>query len=46
MPADIWIECIPYHETRDYVKNIMTSTTYYEKELGLPSTLAYRMQAL
>jgi soluble lytic murein transglycosylase len=46
IPADVWIENIPFHETRDYVKNIMASTTYYEKELGIPSTLAYRMQNL
>ncbi|HEV2613768.1 MAG TPA: transglycosylase SLT domain-containing protein [Gammaproteobacteria bacterium] len=44
MPADIWIETIPFHETRDYVKNIMGSMTFYEKELTLPETLTTRMR--
>jgi soluble lytic murein transglycosylase len=44
MPADIWIETIPFHETRDYVKNITAATTFYEKELGISPTLAWRMQ--
>jgi soluble lytic murein transglycosylase len=44
MPADIWIETIPFHETRNYVKNIMGSMTFYEKELALPETLTTRMR--
>ncbi len=44
MPADVWIENIPFHETRNYVRNIMTSMTFYEKELALPDTLASRMR--
>lgn len=46
MPADIWIENIPYHETRAYVKNIMTSMTFYERELGLPLSLEQRIKPL
>jgi len=46
MPADIWIENIPYHETRTYVKNIMTSMTFYERELGLPLSLEQRVKPL
>ncbi len=46
MPADIWIENIPYHETRAYVKNIMTSMTFYERELGLPISLEQRVKPL
>lgn len=44
MPADIWIENIPFRETRNYVKNIMGSMTFYEKELALPETLTTRMR--
>jgi soluble lytic murein transglycosylase len=44
MSIDIWIENIPYHETRTYVKNIMTSTTFYEKELGLPLSLIQKVK--
>lgn len=43
-PADVWIETIPWQETRQYVKNIMSGTTFYEHELGLPLSLANRMQ--
>lgn len=46
LPADIWIETIPYHETRTYVRNIMTSTTFYEKELGLNCSLPLKIQPL
>lgn len=44
IPADIWIETIPFKETRNYVKNIMGSMTFYEKELNIPETLSIRMR--
>jgi len=44
MPADVWVETIPFHETRNYVRNIMGSMTFYEKELGVPVTLTVRMR--
>lgn len=34
MAADIWIENIPYEETRDYVQNIITYTGIYRSILG------------
>lgn len=34
MPVDIWIETIPYHETRDYVKNVLTYAVIYGQHLG------------
>jgi soluble lytic murein transglycosylase len=34
MAADIWVETIPYKETRDYVKNVMTYTAIYQEILG------------
>lgn len=46
MPADVWIETIPWEQPREYVKNIMASMTFYERELGLPSTFAQRMQTI
>jgi len=46
MPADIWIENIPFHETRNYVKNILTASTFYEKELGIASGLSQRMKTV
>lgn len=34
MPADIWIENIPFEETRNYVQNIITYTGIYRSILG------------
>jgi len=31
MPADIWIETIPYHETRDYVIAVITYALIYQQ---------------
>lgn len=44
MEADIWIELIPFSETRDYVKNVMSYTTVYDHRLGSrPARLRKRM---
>lgn len=45
--ADIWVETIPFNETRDYVKNVMAFTTVYDHRLGLkPTPLMDRMPAV
>lgn len=33
--ADIWIETIPFTETRDYCRNVMAYMTIYEQRMGL-----------
>lgn len=33
-PADVWIDNIPYTETRDYVKHVLGFTTVYDYLLG------------
>lgn len=38
MDADIWVENIPYYETRGYVEKVFLYKYIYEKRLGLPST--------
>ena len=44
VPADVWVEMVPFSETRDYLKRVLTYTVIYEKRLGLPSsTLLERM---
>ncbi|MHB8742991.1 MAG: transglycosylase SLT domain-containing protein [Sulfuricaulis sp.] len=44
MDADIWVETIPYGETRDYVKNVMSYSTVYDYRLGShPARLSSRM---
>ncbi|MFP8965473.1 transglycosylase SLT domain-containing protein [Pokkaliibacter sp. CJK22405] len=34
LPADIWIETIPFNETRKYVQNVLTYAVIYQKKLG------------
>ena len=34
MAADIWVETIPYEETRDYVQRVMAYTVIYQQRLG------------
>lgn len=47
IPADVWVEMVPFEETRDYLKRVLTYTVIYEKRLGLPaSTLLERMQPI
>ncbi|MEE8482664.1 MAG: transglycosylase SLT domain-containing protein [Acidiferrobacterales bacterium] len=44
MPADIWVDTIPFNETRHYVKNVMGFTAIYEYRLNLiPTPLQTRM---
>ncbi len=35
VPVDVWIETIPFKETRNYLRNILAYTVVYEKRLGL-----------
>ena len=35
MEADIWIEMIPFKETRQYVKSVLAYTIIYENKLGI-----------
>jgi len=34
IPADIWVESVPFAETRDYLQRVMTYTVIYEQRLG------------
>jgi soluble lytic murein transglycosylase len=39
MEAAIYIESIPFAETRDYVKKVMSNAMYYAERFGQPSVL-------
>ncbi len=42
--ADIWIETIPFTETRDYCRNVMAYMTIYEQRMGLtPQKISDRL---
>ncbi len=44
IPADIWVELVPFNETRDYCQRVLTYTAIYEQRLGLhPVPLMERM---
>ncbi|MFO7603122.1 MAG: transglycosylase SLT domain-containing protein [Gammaproteobacteria bacterium] len=44
IPADVWVELVPFHETRDYLQRVMTYTVIYEQRLGMnPQSLLERM---
>lgn len=39
LPADIWIETIPFKETRDYVKSVLAYQQIYQDKVGEPEKL-------
>ncbi len=44
VPADIWVETVPYNETREYLRNVLAYTAIYEKRMGREATpLTQRM---
>jgi len=43
MAADLWIETIPFKETREYVKNVLTYTAIYQEMLGKTPSLSRHM---
>lgn len=44
LPADIWVETIPFNETRNYVEKVLAYTTIYEARLGrTPMRLSARL---
>jgi soluble lytic murein transglycosylase len=44
--TDIWIETIPYKETREYVKNVMAFTMVYRYRLGSPTAFALMLKPI
>ena len=39
MPMDVWIETIPFSETRNYVKNVLAFTYVYNQLLDTPENI-------
>lgn len=37
--TDIWIELVPFYETRDYIKRVLTNTAIYRSRLGKTPTI-------
>lgn len=46
LPAEVWVENIPFEETREYVKHVLANATNYAAVLsGQPQTLRARLGA-
>ena len=41
MPFDVWIERIPFRETRNYAKNVLAFRHVYAQRLGMPAPMLY-----
>jgi len=39
LPVDVWIEILPYRETREYVQNVLAFAVIYGQRLGQPIRL-------
>jgi soluble lytic murein transglycosylase len=47
IPADLWVELVPFNETRDYLQRVLTYTVIYEQRLGMNArTLLERMSPI
>lgn len=47
LDADVWVETVPFDETRNYIRNVMAFTAVYEHRLGVrPTRLRSRMPAI
>jgi soluble lytic murein transglycosylase len=46
LPYDIWIELIPYNETRSYVRNILMYSIIYSRKMGLTPPMLQRDEKL
>jgi len=38
LPADLWVETVPFRETRDYLRRVLSYTVIYEHRLGRDAT--------
>jgi len=47
LDADIWVDTMPYHETRQYVRRVMAYSVFYDQRLQRPITrLRLRMPSI
>jgi soluble lytic murein transglycosylase len=46
LPHDIWIETLPFHETRNYIQNVLAFSVIYAHRLGINSPLIAKQEML
>jgi len=44
MPADLWVETVPFRETRRYLQRVLSYAVIYEQRLGTRPSLRARMK--
>ncbi len=42
LPADVWIELVPFDETRGYLRRVLAYTVIYEKRMGRTPTRLHK----
>ncbi len=43
LPADLWVETVPFKETRNYIQAVLAYATIFDKHLGQEVTISSRM---
>ena len=43
VPVEVWIETIPYRETRNYVQAVLAYSTVFDRSLGKNTLMSSRM---
>ncbi len=43
MPADLWVETVPYSETRDYIQAVLAYSLVFDRNLGHNTLISSRM---
>jgi len=43
MSADLWVETVPFKETRNYVQAVLAYSTVFDKSLGRNTLMSSRM---
>ncbi len=46
LPYDVWIETLPFHETRNYVQNVLAFSVIYGHRLGTNSRLINEQESI
>ena len=46
LPADLWVETVPFNETRNYVQAVLAYATVFDKTLGKDTLISSRMQVI
>ena len=43
LPADLWVETVPFNETRNYVQAVLAYATGFDKSRGKDTLISSRM---